>query len=224
MDAVQLNLRVQGGRAGPIRADLLVLPVAGSDVRDGLRKAGLSSATLVKRAQAADFKGRPEDAIVHDGDRGSVMLVGIDAEPTADAWRRVGSRARREAERRGAKRVAVYLGSAIAQREALAAVAEGFLLAGYRFDRYRRDRKASPVARLTLVGDKAPKPAEWKPALDAAANVAKLVFAARDLVNEPPSVATPSFIAKHAERLAVETRGLKVEVWSGHRLEREAMN
>jgi len=34
-------------------------------------------------------------------------------------------------------------------------------------------------------------------------------------------VATPSFIAKHAERLAVETPGLKVEIWSGRRLERE---
>src|SRR6185295_17109926 len=110
--------------------------LAGGDVRDGLRKAGLSSAPLLKRAQAADFKGRPEDAVVHDGDRGSVMLVGVDAEPTADSWRKIGSRARREAERRGAKRVAVYLGAAVAQHEALTGVAEGFLLAGYRFDRY----------------------------------------------------------------------------------------
>jgi len=224
MDAVQPNLRVQGGRAGSIRADLVVLPIVGSDVRAGLRKAGMSSAALVKRAQSADFRGRPDDAVVHDGDRGSLMLVGIDGDPTADAWRRIGARARREAERRGAKRVAVDLGDAVAQHEALTAVVEGFLLAGYRFDRYKRDRKAPTVAQLTLVGDKAPKPAEWKPVLEAAASVAGLVFAARDLVNEPPSVATPSFIAKHAERLAVETRGLKVEVWSGHRLEREGMN
>jgi leucyl aminopeptidase len=53
--------------------------------------------------------------------------------------------------------------------------------------------------------------------------VARLVFAARDLVNEPPSIATPSFIAKHAERLAVDTPGLKLEVWSGPRLERERL-
>ena len=46
MDAVQPNLRVQGGRAGSISADLTVLPIAGSDVRDGLRKAGMGLTSL----------------------------------------------------------------------------------------------------------------------------------------------------------------------------------
>jgi leucyl aminopeptidase len=120
--------------------------------------------------------------------------------------------------------VAAYLGAAVERPDALAAVAEGFLLAGYRFDRYKRERKPSAVQQLVLVGEDAPKPADWKPALEAADEVAGFVFAARDLVNEPPSVATPAHVAKHAERLAVDTPGLKLEVWSGRRLEREGLS
>ena len=223
MKAVQPMLRVQAGRANAIRADLVVLPVAGNGLREALRRVGLATSAVMRRAQAADFRGRPDDAFVHDGDRGRVLLAGTETEPRLDTWRKLGARARREAERQGAKRVAAYLGDAIVRPEVLSAVAEGFVLAGYRFDRYKRDRKASVVERLVLVGERAPKPAVWKPVLEAASHVAGLVFAARDLINEPPSVATPSHIAKHAERLAVETPGLKVEVWSGRRLEREGL-
>jgi leucyl aminopeptidase len=205
-----------------VRADVVVVPVDGDGLRDRLRRLGFGVA-VARRAEAADFRGRPDDVFVHAGDRNTIMLVGMGPTPALDAWRKLGSRARREAERQGARRVAACLGDALARADVLAAVAEGFLLVGYRFDRYKLERKPSKVAALVLVGDKAPKPADWKPVLERAAAVADLVCAARDIVNEPPSVATPSFIAKHAERLAVETPGLKLEVWSGRRLEREKL-
>jgi leucyl aminopeptidase len=74
-----------------------------------------------------------------------------------------------------------------------------------------------------LLGASPPKPAEWKKTLADVDAVTSLVAAARDVVNEPPSIATPAFLARHAERLAVETPGLKVQVWSGRRLEREGL-
>ncbi len=223
MDNALPTLRVQPGGPSAARADLLVVPVPSDDVRGPLRKLGRAAAAVARRVRAADFRGRPDDALVHHGDRGAIMLAGTGGEADLDTWRRVGARARREAERGGARRVAIYLGRAIERRDVLAAVSEGFLLVGYRFDRYKIDRKASKVTSLVLVGEGAPKPALWKPVVADAAAVARLVFAARDLVNEPPSIATPSFIARHAERLAVETQGLKVEVWAGRRLEREGL-
>jgi leucyl aminopeptidase len=222
MERSQPTLHVQAARGGAVRADVVVVPVDGDGLRDRLRRLGLGVA-VARRAEAADFRGRPDDVFVHAGDRNTIMLVGMGPTPALDAWRKLGSRARREAERQGARRVAACLGDALARADVLAAVAEGFLLVGYRFDRYKLERKPSKVAALVLVGDKAPKPTEWKPVLERAAAVADLVCAARDIVNEPPSVATPSFIAKHAERLAVETPGLKLEVWSGRRLEREKL-
>jgi leucyl aminopeptidase len=223
MEAPRPVVRVQAGRPNAVRADLLVMPVAGDGLRDAIRRAGLTAPAIARRAQAADFRGRPDDAFLHAGDRGVVLFVGSDAAASVDAWRKLGARSRREAERQGARRVAVHLGAALGQPEALTAVAEGFLLAGYRFDRYKRERKPSPVERLILVGERPPERSDWKAALDAADTVAALVFAARDLVNEPPSVATPERMAMHAERLAVETPGLKLEVWSGRRLEREGL-
>jgi leucyl aminopeptidase len=205
-----------------VRADVVVVPVDGDGLRDRLRRLGFAGG-IARRAEAADFRGRPDDAFVHAGDRNTVMLIGMGSAPGPDAWRKLGSRARREAERQGAKRVAVCLGDAIDRDDAMTAVAESFLLVGYRFDRYKLERKPSKVESLVLVGERVPKPAVWKPVLDRASALAGLVCAARDIVNEPPSVATPSFIAKHAERLAVETPGLKLEVWSGRRLEREKL-
>jgi leucyl aminopeptidase len=223
MERAHPSLRVQAGRAGALRADLLVVPVEGDRVRDRLRRFGLAGSAVTRRARTADFHGRPDDVFVHGGDRQTVMLVGMGTEPGVDAWRKLGARARREAERQGLRRVAAWLDGAVEQADVLAAVAEGFLLGGYRFDRYKLETKPSKVESLALAGDTTSKAATWKPVLDGAVAVADLVCAARDLVNEPPSIATPTFIAKHAERLAVETPGLKVEVWAGRRLEREGL-
>ncbi len=222
MERSEPTLHVQASRGAGVRADLLVVPVDGDGLRARLRRNGVAPG-LQRRAEAADFRGRPDDVFVHGGERNTVMLVGMGGTPTADAWRKLGSRARREAERLGARKVAACLGDAAEREDVLTAVAEGFLLAGYKFDRYKLERKPSKVESLVLVGEKATKPAAWKPVLDRAAAVTRLVCAARDLVNEPPSIATPSFIAKHAERLAVETPGLKLEVWAGRRLEREKL-
>jgi leucyl aminopeptidase len=221
MERAQPSLRVHAG--GVPRADLTVVPVAPGRVRDAVRVLGPHAAGVERRAKSADFRARPDEAVVHEGERGAVALVGTGADPTLDTWRRLGARARREAERLGARRVAVVLGDALARVDVLAAVADGFLLVGYKFERYKLERKPSKVESLVLAGERAPKAAIWKPALDRVTGVANLVFAARDLVNEPPSVATPSYLAKYAERLAVETPGLKVEIWSGRRLERESI-
>ena len=217
------TVRVQSGTAGSARADLVVHPVVADGLREALRKLGRAGTGLGRRAPAAEFRGRVDEAFVQTTDRGIVMLAGLGKDPGADAWRKLGARARREGERQGARRVAVYVGADVARPDVLAAVAEGFLLVGYRFDRYKLERRAPRVESLVLVGEKAPKPAEWKSVLDGVAAVVPLVYAARDLVNEPPSVATPTYIAKHAERLAVETPGLKVETWGGRRLEREKL-
>ena len=221
MDTTRPSLKVQARSVNAVRADLVVHPVVADGLRGTLRRIGGSTTSAARRAQAVDFRGRPDDTLVHNGERGTFMLVGMGTSPDLEAWRKLGSRARREGERQGAQHVAVCLGDAIEDPGVLAAVAEAFLLAGYRFDGYKVESKPSKMESLALVGDTAPKPAIWKPVLERAAMVAGLVAEARDLVNEPPSVATPAHMAKHAERLGADTADVKVEVWSGRRLERE---
>src|SRR5262249_18742294 len=159
--------------------DVVVLPIDAGPLRDRARRLGLPP-SLVRRAETADFRGRADDVFVHGVDGRNVVLVGMGGESGMEPWRKLGARARREAERQGARRVAAYLGDAVERPEALAAVAEGFLLAGYRFDRYKVERKASKVEVLVLGGERAPKPAIWKPALDGVASLTSLVCSARD--------------------------------------------
>jgi leucyl aminopeptidase len=219
------TLRIQSGNPSTVRADLLAVAVGADDVRGALRALGRRGGPLARRATASDFRGRADEVLVHHDDRGAIVLVGVGSgDVTLEAWRKLGARARREAERQGARRVVAHLGAAVGRPEAVAAVAEAFLLAGYAFDRYKLERKPARVTSLTLLGAKVPPPAVSKRVLADVGGVTSLVYAARDLVNEPPSIATPTMVAKHAERLAVETPGLKVEVWSGRRLEREGLS
>lgn len=106
-------LRAVKGRAAGIRAGLTVVPVQDATLATGLRPFGRAVANvLTGRAREADFRGRAEDALVHQGDRGTMLVLGLgDGAGSIDAWRRVGARAprgrtgRRETCRRVARRV-----------------------------------------------------------------------------------------------------------------------
>jgi len=103
------------------------------------------------------------------------------------------------------------------------ATAEGFLLGGYRFDRYKGERNGAHVTSVALVGPTLPPPATVRPLLAGAATVVAQVCGARDLVNEPPSVATPTFLADHARKLATTSKDLTLEVWDVKRIAREGL-
>jgi leucyl aminopeptidase len=218
-------LRALRGSAQAARADLILVPVADGSVSVAVRPLGRALAgALERRARTAEFRGRPEDLMIHQDDRGSsVALVGLGSDATPDALLRVGARGRREAERLGARRVAAYVGASAACDEAIASLAQGFLLAGYRFDRYRSERREPRVESLTLVGEAMPPPATTKPLLREVASIAAGVFGTRDLVNEPPSVATPSFIAEYARRLAEASPALRAEAWGRERMAKEGL-
>jgi len=116
----------------------------------------------------------------------------------------------------GSARVATTLAlanGAPPSEPAVRAVAEGALLAAYRFDAYRSDGHTPdgtvlrpPVELVTLLGvdDAAPTLARAEVVADAVALV-------RDLVNTPPGDLPPAAVAARARELAAE-HGLEVEV------------
>ena len=217
-------VRALRGRAQAVRADLILVPVAEGAVAAGVKPLGRAlAATLERRARSAEFRGRSDELLLHQGDRGAVALVGLGNAPGPDAWLRAGARGRREAERLGARRVAAHLEPGAVPSEAIASLAQGFLLAGYRFDRYRSDRRGPRVESLVLVGESMPPPATTKPLLHDVGSIAAGVFGTRDLVNEPPSVATPSFLAEHARKLAETSSMLRAEVWRPDRMAKEGL-
>src|ERR671914_569357 len=95
----------------------------------------------------------------------------------------------------------------------LAAVAEGTVLAAYRFQRH----KSAPdpdLAAATLLVDGEGSLAAATPVLRRAEIAARATLLARDLVNEPASRVNPATLAAEAVRLA-RAAGLEHQVLAG---------
>jgi leucyl aminopeptidase len=221
-------VRVRGVRGGPdaARYDLLLVPV----VEGAARPATLSRVlgrrlvgAMARRLRDGDFRGRADETFTYHGDR-VVVLVGLGAAPVGtEVWRRAGARGRQEAERYRVRRVAAQLDQPAGQPESLAAFVEGFHLAGYRFTRYSSEPDGRRVRGLTLLGRTMPPAAALRAALAPVETVVPEIFRARDLVNEPASVKTPTFLADQAARLGREVRGLEADVWGPKRIAREGL-
>jgi leucyl aminopeptidase len=105
----------------------------------------------------------------------------------------------------------------------LEAVAEGLLLAGYRFDRYctASDRPQGPGARRAwLLLDRGANRPEAEAALELAQIMARAVNLARDLVNEPGNIKSPAYLAEQAG-VAAAAAGFGCSVLGRDELQRE---
>jgi leucyl aminopeptidase len=219
-----VKVRSVRGGIGAARADLLVVPVAEGEAARAVRGLGGRLASgLGRRIKSTHFRARLEEMLVHHGDR-SVLLVGLGAQPSAEAWRRAGGRARQESERQRARRVAVHFAGAGRDTERLASFVEGFQLAGYRFTRYSSDpERQARVESLTLLGADVPRPGGLDAIVGPLEPVLAEVFRARDLVNEPASVKTPQFLAEQVKALAADLPATKFEAWGPDRLRKEGI-
>ena len=96
-------------------------------------------------------------------------------------------------------------------RAAAQATIEGALLAAYRFDAQKKKEPAHDVARLTVVEFDAERIDAITAGARGAEGIAAGVSLARDLVNMPPNVATPTRLAAAAEAIAA-AHGLNVTI------------
>jgi leucyl aminopeptidase len=220
-----VEVRLRRGEVEPARFDLLLVPVIEGGLAAVLAGVGGKLRhVLARRARAAKFRGCPDDVLVHHGGAATALL-GLGAAPAGpDAWRRTGARGRQEAERQRVRRVAVSVPDGVAA-EAIEGFVEGFQLAGYRFAGYASDaaERRPRVERLTIAGDDLSPRRALTDRLAVAAAVVPEVFRARDLVNEPPSIATPRFLAERIRAVAGEIPGLHAEAWDPARIEREGL-
>jgi leucyl aminopeptidase len=204
-----------------VPADFLIIPVAEGDA-DGptLRRLDRTlGGSLLRHARELDFRGQEGRGVLHRvEDRAApkkIYLAGLGkpADRTLEHWRRMAAGAARAARGEGARRAAVFFPKA--KTEEVIAVAEAIALSGYRFERYRqRPKERKPeLSQITLAGPLV-DPRRAGEALTDLNAVLPSVFAARDLVNEPPSVMTASALARRAVEMCrggavrVEVMGL----------------
>ena len=154
----------------------------------------------------------------------AVVAVGLGPQPDSGGRfapetlrRAAGSAARALA---GSKRIATTLAAAsgVATEADVLAVAEGLLLGGYSFTRYRSATKARLQSATLLLDDARDK--QLKAAAERARVVSEAVSLARDLVNTAPVDLVPADLARAASE-ACKPLGLKVEVLDEKALKRD---
>ncbi|HJW58621.1 MAG TPA: leucyl aminopeptidase [Actinomycetota bacterium] len=218
-------------------ADLLVLPVAAGDTgpvappataavleRLGADLGAVAGGGVPRWIGAAGrFTGALDDVLVLPGygavAAGAVLLVGVgpDAGRTTETLRRAAAVAVGAAGKAATLALALHQAGADGAA-ALAAVAEGTVLAAYRFQRHKSAPDPALAAATLLVdGDRSLAAAE--PVLRRAEVAARATLAARDLVNEPASRINPATLAAEAVRLA-RAAGLEHQVLTGPALRR----
>jgi leucyl aminopeptidase len=177
----------------------------------------------------AGFEGKTGQAVlVHTGGRVRAQVVvaaGLGSREGADPERvrQAAARAAQRARDAGCERVAFDLEVEGDPAETARACAEGALMGLYRFTRYKTENgdQRREVKALTLYADAADAAAARFGARQGMI-VAEAVNQVRDLGNLPANVATPTYVADHARRLAREY-GLACEVIDRKGMERLGM-
>jgi leucyl aminopeptidase len=209
------------------KTELLVVPVSERRLEERSIRAldRRLKGKLQERIHKTKFAGTDGTSLLYSTagvlPASNLLLIGLGkaADIDAETWRRAGARARREASALGVEEIGFFFSPEREPTDAAAAIVEGVLLASYQFTKYRSNAK-NPLAVKTLTLH---KPGLTRSsAMDQAVRTAEQtvggVFLARDLINEPPSVTTPTYLGEQAEHHC-RGRGLSVDVWGKKKIE-----
>ncbi len=178
-------------------------PRVGAGATELATELGLDLGAHLTRSGATGEPGEIGLVPLPGGGAGELHLVGVgDASPAA--LRKAGAALARATRDLEELRSTVVSGC---EPAAVAAFAEGLLLASYTYDAGRSKPKPARLRRVELVTEDAAA----AQSLERTARVATAVRFARDLVNTPSLVKTPAWLANEAVRLAA-TSGLHVTV------------
>jgi len=198
-------LRFQTSRATPDTADALVVGVFADDLSSKALPDPLESGFLSAQGFTAALGEVATVRSSDDGKPSTVVAVGLGSKDTATAatYRRAGAALAQANSHR--KRVATTLLADVPEdldhAEAARALAEGVVLASYRFTAYKSDPKPVALERVVVVDEGG---RTTTAALTTGQAVADAVCVARDLVNEPGGSLTPSVFAERAVNLGRE--------------------
>jgi leucyl aminopeptidase len=218
---------VSKSTAKAAKSDVLAVPVyeglkLGPGAKDAQAALGstlkeLSEHVPVLGKPSKQFTGELGDAILVQTlgklPAKQVLFVGMGPEKEANVGtvRRAGAIAARRAG--GGRSVVTTIPQAAgAPADAVRAFVEGFLLASYRYLRYRSEQNSRPnrIESVVLLPGDGWEPKAIKRAMDHAVVVAEGTNLARDLTNTPAGDKSPESLAQEARKIA--RNGLKVKV------------
>ncbi|MGA9519838.1 MAG: leucyl aminopeptidase [Myxococcaceae bacterium] len=227
------------GGASRAQGQLLVIPLFDGDLADKKNRPeslaevdGALEGLLLKAAAQEGFSGKAEQTwTLHTHGRikaDRVMLLGLGARAKFDSevLRLACGRAVKAAQRTKIAELTFALPVTRDFDQCVKAAVEGCVLGAYKFDRWKSSGKEEKKgATINAVRILVPAGQERTKALDETVtlgvNIAEATNWARDLVNEPPAVMTPSELAAQAKTLT--KFGLKVTVRGRKEIEKLRM-
>jgi leucyl aminopeptidase len=211
-----MDLSLEAREPVAARADVLVLGRYAGQERPSAEVVAVDRALgglLTKVLATEKFEGKPGQlSYLHTGGKipaERVLVVGLgprrrgrgDAEPV----RRAASAGVRRARDLGAATVAMFVPpDGLPPRERAQAIVEGGLLGTYRFDKYLKEKNGKAVSALAVLEPDRKGAAAGRDGVRLGRIWAEATCLARDLVNEPANVVTPTFLARQAEEIARE--------------------
>ena len=232
-----MELQVTSGLIAAQAVDTLVIEIGDGQRRLTGAAAQLDAAlggSITTLLREGLFSGRAGEvtSLPGLGKVGAKRVVlhgtGGEAARTIDALRARAGNLGRVLRGLDAGRVAVSLQAATDKLDpeaAVRAVAEGFLLGLYRFDKHHtrtEDRPRGAVTSITLVEPTASRLPAVRRGVETGRQLAEATNLARDLGNEPANLMTPTIVAERAQALA-EACGLECEVIERAEAERLGM-
>lgn len=155
---------------------------------------------------------------------GRVLVVGLGprASLEAETVRRAAALAVKALKGKAARtigfRLPAFVSDRVTPEAAVRALADGALLGGYEFLKYKTATEGGvEEVRIQLGEEHAREEAALKRGLDQETEIVEATLYTRDLANVPPDTATPQWLAEEAQRLGKEL-GIKVTVFDEKRL------
>lgn len=178
-----------------------------------------------KALEVLGFKGKSEQTAFIPGD--NVLYVGVEEAGDPATLRDAAAAAVRSLQKTTCKSAVVGHYGKKKEDGLMAAMAEGFLLGAYGFDKYKSEKEPSALAKIlfsteSCYGEKASS-TDLKRELETAAVIAAGVNLTRDIVNTMPDEATPDYLAAQAQIIAKEN-GLECSVYDETYLKEQGMN
>jgi leucyl aminopeptidase len=231
-----MKITVEARQPASVAADLLALPL--TRLARGARRLSPAAAAadratrgqLAAAIASGDFTGKAgELLLLYPAPRSRakrILLIGLGeaAKLDRDGLRQAAGRAVREASRRRARRIALALPAEAADPDSIQALAEGAVLAAYRFADYRKppEEDATEVASVALLLPVGSALRAAREASQVGVVLAESQNLARRLSDLPANALPPEALAAEARRVGREV-GLRVRVLDVPAMQRLSM-
>ncbi|MCP4677161.1 MAG: leucyl aminopeptidase [Deltaproteobacteria bacterium] len=194
---------------------------------DKSTRQGLSSLAEVEK-----FKGQEDRSLIWQGKLGGramrIMVLGVGKDELGPiVWRKAVAKATRHATAHRLRSIAVIVDAASNEEQInqIRWTTESLILAAYRFRKYKTKAgtQIPPKKGIVGVSRAACDAAQCRRAITKAKAAAAGVTLARDLVNEPANVLSPSELAERARALSAK-KGLECTVLDEKEIRKQGMN